>query len=364
MGKTFKIVKGIYVIEMADSLTYKGGTHVVNHTGTDLKLVRPARGRSTHRVPQWWSKKPTVVYIEAAIFKVRINDTDCLLVVPTERINELKIRYDGAGNFTFPQARNIDRVALFNSSFDLLIEYQFSPISGGPVLKRTVAGLPVVEQSVTFDTPPTTISGTATVGQVLTATAPAYTGGKGSVSTNLIFQVSDTGSGGWTFLTGNPDTPSGGTATYTIQTGDSGKYIRASYQVTDNEATHSSNSGGTGPISATFATRVSNADYSYVVTVVNTGTEESPVNVYALNGVNQQAVTMSANETVAFDFSGVASAHPLGIFTDATKTTPVTVGVETGGTGNATLLFQPPIAGSFSYQCINHANMGGDITVS
>ena len=73
---------------------------------------------------------------------------------------------------------------------------------------------------------------------------------------------------------------------------------------------------------------------------------------------------MSPNETAVFDFSAVAGAHPLGIFTDASKTTPVTVGVETGGSGNATLLFQPPIAGTFSYQCINHAAMGGDITVS
>ena len=360
MGKTFKIVKGIYVIEMADSLTYKGGTHVVNHTGSDLQLVRPARGRSTHRVPQWWSKKPTVVYVEAAIFKLQINGTNCLLVVPTERINELKIRYDGAGNFTFPQARNIDRVALFDTNFNLLIEYQFSPISGGPVLKRTVAGLPVAEQSVSFSAP-ASISGTATVGQTLTATAATYTGGKGSITTNLIFQVSDTGSGGWTFLAGNPGTPSGGTATFTLTSAQSGKYIRASYQVTDDEATHTSNSSGTGPVGETFSTRVANATFSYTVGTNNIGTEELPQIVYTLNGLDGPGIAGAVGDSFVFDFSAVASQHPLGIFTDATKSTPVTVGVTVEGN---VLLFEPPIAGTFSYQCINHANMGGDITVS
>ena len=50
-----------------------------------------------------------------------------------------------------------------------------------------------------------------------------------------------------------------------------------------------------------------------------------------------------------------------GIFTDATKTTPVTVGVDSEGDA---FLFEPPIAGTFSYQCVNHANMGGTITIS
>ena len=53
-----------------------------------------------------------------------------------------------------------------------------------------------------------------------------------------------------------------------------------------------------------------------------------------------------------FDFSAVAGNHPLAIFTDASKTTPVTVGVYTEGDA---LIFEPPITGTFSYQCINHA---------
>ena len=98
---------------------------------------------------------------------------------------------------------------------------------------------------------------------------------------------------------------------------------------------------------------------------MNTAAEGYPaVNVYALNGVNQQAVALNVGESVAFDFSAVSSNHPLGLFTDSTKATPVTVGVEYGGAGNNTLLFTPVVAATLSYQCINHANMGGDITVS
>ena len=351
---------------MADSLRLKGARSVSNHTGSEMILRRPARGGDVFKVPTWWNLKHRVQYASAAVFKVSSTRGTLSLVIPIDPENtDITIKHDGAGSFTFPKVDGVDRVAVMSASMDTFYEeYQFAKISGGPVLKRTVNALPAVQESVSFSGQ-AGISGTATVGETLTATAPTFTGGVGTVTTNLIFQVSDTGSGGWSFLAGNPGTPGGGTATYTLTGAESGKYIRASYQVTDDEATHSSNSSGTGPIAATFATRVANATLSYTVTVVNTAAEGDPaVNVYALNGTNQQAVALDAGESVAFDFSAVASAHPLGIFTDATKTTPVTVGVETGGSGNSTLLFTPPIAGTFSYQCINHANMGGSITVS
>ena len=185
----------------------------------------------------------------------------------------------------------------------------------------------------------------------------------------MIFQVSNNGTNGWSFLAGNPSTAGGGTASYVIQASDAGKYIRASFQVSDDNETKSSNSSATSAVVADLTTRIANATYSYTVTVVNTAAEGDPaVNVYVFDpttfGANQPNLIASVGESIAFDFSAVASSHPLGIFTDASKTTPVTVGVENGGSGNATLLFTPPIAGSFSYQCINHANMGGDITVS
>ena len=245
---------------MADKLTYKGGARVVANSGT-AKLVLPAGGGDFHRVPKWWGKKGTVSYVEAAIFKVPLdNGSTVRLVLPDVKSHmTVEIRHDGAGNFTFPNDGNLERAAVTAvDSLAVLVEYQFSKISGGAVLKRSIGAL--------------------------------------------------------------PDPPAGDT----------------------------------------FETRLANAEYVYNVTVVNPGSG----NVYALNGTNQLPVTMSVNETFAFDFSGVAGAHPLAIFTDATKSTPVTAGVETGGAGNATLLFKPTSPGTFSYQCINHANMGGDITVN
>ena len=111
--------------------------------------------------------------------------------------------------------------------------------------------------------------------------------------------------------------------------------------------------GGGQPQPPTFEEKVAAATYSYVVTTSN--------GKYELDGVSQAAVTANVGEGIVFDFSGIAVDHPLGIFTDATKTTPVTVGVEEQ---NGVLYFEPPIAGTFSYQCINHEDMGGDITIT
>ena len=107
-----------------------------------------------------------------------------------------------------------------------------------------------------------------------------------------------------------------------------------------------------------FATRVANADLSVAVTVADTGNG----NKYQIDGVEQDALVATVGATIHFDLSDASlSGHPFGIYTDSSKTTQVTVGIEQEGTD---LLFTPPIAGSFSYQCANHAGMGGDITVN
>ena len=106
----------------------------------------------------------------------------------------------------------------------------------------------------------------------------------------------------------------------------------------------------------TIEEKAAAADYTYVVTE-NGG-------IYELGGVAQATVNMSAGETVYFNLSDASlSGHPFAIYTDSSKTTVVTVGVETSDDGTI-LLFTPPIAGSFSYQCTQHAAMGGDIIVS
>ncbi len=254
---------------MADSLTFKCAKSVTKHTGDEMLLVIPRRGGDTHQVKQWWGLKQTVLYKTCAVFKVSSTVGDLRLIIPTDReTTMLDIRHDGDGNFTFPTTRGIDRVAVFSEDMGTLYrEYQFSRISGGATLTRTV---------------------TPYVAAAPAAAPPA------------------------------PEPPA-----------------------------------PEPPAQPTFAEKVAAATYTYTVTVDN--------GVYELDGVAQETVTASVGEGIVFDFSGVSGAHPLGIFTDAAKTTPVTVGVEEE---NGVLYFEPPIAGSFSYQCINHINMGGDITVS
>lgn len=233
---------------MADKLTYKGGSVVVGSSG-DMKLVLPKGGGDFHRVPQWWNKKGTVKYVEAAIFKVTLdNHTAVRLIIPNVKAHmTVEIRHDGNGNFTFPKEGHIERAAVVApDSLDVLVEYQFSKISGGSVLKRTVNPLP---DPVTFGGA-TSVSGTAEVGETLTFTAATFTGGQGTIETNLVIQTSNNGTGGWSFLKGNVGVASGGTATYVIPAGQEGKYLRGSFQVTSQGHTKSSNSSATAQIAA------------------------------------------------------------------------------------------------------------------
>ena len=246
---------------MADKLVYKGGSKVVNSSGT-MKLVLPKGGGDFHRFPQWWNKKGTVKYVEAAIFTVPLDNGESVrLVLPdVGAAMTVEIRHDGAGAFTFPNSGNLERAAVVAAdSTDLLVEYQFSKISGGSVLKRTVSALP------------------------------------------------------------EPPAP------------------------------------------ATFAERVAAANFTYTVGTNNIGDEETPIIVYTLNGLDGPGLAFAVGDVVVFDFTAVQANHPLGLFTDASKTTPYTTGVEVDG---AVLLWTVGEAGTFSYQCINHNNMGGTITVS
>ena len=148
---------------MADKLTYKGGTHVINKSGTGMMLQLPKAG-SIHRFPQWWNKKGTVSYFECAIFKVDLdNGTTVRLVVPHSISTTLTIYHDGNGNFTFPVHTAVDRVGVVaEDSTDLIVEYQFSKISGGNVLKRTVGAMPTPPLPPTTSIDSVTVSGNET----------------------------------------------------------------------------------------------------------------------------------------------------------------------------------------------------------
>lgn len=329
---------------MADYLRFKGAKDISHKKGSTMLLVRNPRGGDTTQVKRWWGTKQTVGYVKCAIFKVTSSVGELRLVIPTDpETTELWINHDGDGNFTFPYNRAIDRCAVFSD--DLLTfyrEYQFSRISGGPTLTRTVVpyspGATLIG-SVIVSGPAAAVVGTET-----TAYTASITGDAGALSYSW---VSSDASAVFSNQTGS-------STTVTFANADASALVHCDVSSGDASVTDSPLRGNINVnISATFATRTASADQSYTVTEAD--------GVYELDGVAQAAVTANVGEVIALDFSGISGTHPVGIFTDATKTTPVTVGVEEQG---GVILFSPPIAGSFSYQCINHAGMGGDITVS
>ena len=108
------------------------------------------------------------------------------------------------------------------------------------------------------------------------------------------------------------------------------------------------------PEGPTFVERVEDATFTYTVTVDS--------GEFELNGVANAGIAGAPGDIFYFDLSDASNTgHPLKIYTDSSKTTEITVGVEQQGTD---LLFEPPIAGTFSYQCANHEDMGGTITIT
>ena len=131
---------------------------------------------------------------------------------------------------------------------------------------------------------------------------------------------------------------------------------------TIDEAAGDSPATGTLEVNAAvlFSTLVANADLSVAVTVADTGNGDK----YQIDGVEQDEIVATVGSTIHFDMSDAStSGHPIAIYTDASKTTKVTVGIETEAESND-LIFTPPIAGTFSYQCTQHPSMGGTITVT
>ena len=140
---------------MADKLIYKGGANVVGQTGDEMQLVLPKKG-ALHRFPRWWNRKGAVAYVDAAIFKVRLDSgiTVRLIVPCSIGARTLEIRHDGYGNFTFPVRGGFERVAVFAESDNVLYrEYQFAKISGGSPLTRTINPYPSPARKVE-PTPP------------------------------------------------------------------------------------------------------------------------------------------------------------------------------------------------------------------
>lgn len=232
---------------MASSLVLTGVKDIKKNTGTEMLRLNPKRGGDTFKLKRWWVVGGNgTVYTNATVFDVTTSNGTVKLAIESSMESNIRIAHDGSFGFTFSNANEISRAALFTDSFELIEHYVFPSISGGKIMTVTPSG------GASRPTPPpvsftgtATLTGTAQVGEVLTATASTFSGGRGTVTTNLILQTSDNGTSGWTFLAGNPGTPGGGTATYTIASSQEDKYIRASFQVTDDDGTVSTHTSAT-----------------------------------------------------------------------------------------------------------------------
>jgi hypothetical protein len=232
---------------MASSLVLTGVKDIKKNTGTEMLRLNPKRGGDTFKLKRWWVVGGNgTVYTNTTVINVTTAAGTVKLAIESSLESKIRIAHDGSFGFTFSDSIGVSRAALFNDSFELIEHYVFPSISGGKIMTVTPSGgadRPTAAP-VNFSEQ-TVMTGTAQAGEVLTAVVGTFTGGVGTVSTNLIFQSSANGTSGWNFLNGNPDTASHATVTYTIPASEVGNFIRASYQVTDDNGTTSSNSPAT-----------------------------------------------------------------------------------------------------------------------
>ena len=328
---------------MADSLVLKGVKDVRKHTGSEMLLMRPKRGGDVHQIKRWWTPgTKSTVYTACSLFKVTQAGAVVYLAIDTNEMSA--IRVDLADNFQFKffGIAQIERAALFDEQMNLIEHYLFPKISGGKVVTVT----PPLGASR-----PEEIGGATTIGSVTIAGATAV-----NRDDTETYTVTITGDASDTTVVLTSSEAADTVAGLDVTFGSTGARTLTA-TVTSPTA---SDSGATGTLlinaTRTVAQGAAAADQTVVVTV-NGG-------VYEIDGVAQDTINMNAGETLYFNLSDASlSGHPLAIYTDSTKTTVVSVGVETSDDG-AILLFTPPIAGTFSYQCTNHAAMGGDIIVS
>ena len=191
---------------------------------------------------------------------------------------------------------------------------------------------------------------------VTPVTPPPATGPADSVT--LVTTATTQGAGSIAATTTTSANGNGLTVTYDSDGTDASNLAIAEagdgYQDGDTFSVDGDTVTGTVSIASVLTANNAVADVSHVVTQAG--------GYYYIDGVQQAEVTATAGDTIYFDLSDASlSGHPFKIYTDATKTTEVTVGIASDANG---LIFTPPISGSFSYQCASHAGMGGDITIS
>jgi len=331
---------------MADSLVLKGAKDVKKQKGNELLLTRPKRGGDFHQVKKWWNTSPNnTVYVGCSVFKVTTGSGVAYLAIDTSEMSTIRIDHDGSFNFSFYIFAQVSRGALFTEDWQIIEHYMFPKIAKGPV--TTV--IPPGAAPKPSPAPPAPTIGTVTITgatAVNDGDTETYTVAKsGDASPTYVLTSSEAG-----------DVISGLDVTFN---GSGPRTLTAT--ATDAAASDSPATGILVVIAAVlFSTRVANSDLSVAVTVEDTGNGDK----YQIDGVEQDEIVATVGSAIHFDMSDAStSGHPIAIYTDASKTTLVTVGIETDENSND-LIFTPPIAGTFSYQCTQHAAMGGTITVS
>ena len=329
---------------MADKLTLRGVKRIENYVEPAdtadrvFSLKRPTTGKDQFTLKRWWTEQGArnpKRYINATCLDGEFNSTDVVLAVVANQDTRLDIILNDAGNaLTFGEIHSVQRIAIFSADLATLhYDYVIPKIPGVSPTQVTINAI---------SSTPTTIGTVTLTGEQSPADGATET-----------YTVSKTGDASPTYVLTSSDandTVSGLDVTFN---GDGARTLT----VTATDAT-ASDSPATDTLAITvpvfFATRVASADHTYVVTQSG--------GYYYIDGVQQDTITAAANETIHFDLSDASlSGHPFRIYTDSSKTTQVTVGIEQEGDD---LLFTPPIAGSFSYQCAAHAGMGGDITIT
>ena len=340
---------------MADSLVLKGVKDVRKHADAEMQIVNPRRGGNTHQIKEWWRKSVNTTYTGCTMFKVTGTGGVCHLVLATGKPEypEVRIIHDGAFGFTFSGISEIERAALYTEDFQLIEHYIFPSIAGGSIVTVKPAGS---ADRPTGAPPATQIDSVTISGEV------APTDGDTEVYSLAITGTVPTDSYTYNYtITGgtlvSTDASTGAVTVTWTSAGAGSVDVLVGSDDTNFDGNSASDSLSVN-VNVAFSTLVSSADLSVAVTVADTGNGDK----YQIDGVEQDGIVATAGATIHFDLSDASvSGHPFKIYTDSSKTTEVTVGISQQGTD---LLFTPPIAGNFSYQCANHAAMGGDITVN
>jgi hypothetical protein len=123
---------------MASSLVLTGVKHIKKNTGTEMVRLNPKRGGDTFKLKRWWVVGGNgTVYTNATVFSVTTDIGNVKLAVESSMGGNLRIQHDGAFGFTFSQANQVSRAALFTDSFELIEHYVFPSISGGKIMTVT-----------------------------------------------------------------------------------------------------------------------------------------------------------------------------------------------------------------------------------